>query len=43
MLVNPHLRQMHPYYYKRIREAPFNATVILVCAVLGLIIVAVIR
>lgn len=43
MLVNPHLKQIHPYYYRRIKEAPFNATVISVCAVLGMVIVAFVR
>jgi hypothetical protein len=41
MLVNPHLKQIHPYYYKRIREAPFNAAVVLVCGILGLIILTI--
>jgi len=42
-LVNLHLKRIHPYYYRRIKEAPFNATVVLVCAVLGLVIVAFVR
>lgn len=36
MLINPHLKQMHPYYRNRLREAPVNAVVVFVCGVLGL-------
>lgn len=38
MLINPYLRHIHPYYYRRIREAPFNAAVILICGLLALCI-----
>lgn len=41
MLINPYLKQIHPYYYKRIREAPVNAAVIFICGILSLLIVIV--
>jgi hypothetical protein len=38
MLMNPYLKHIHPYYRRRLREAPINAIAVIVCMALAVLI-----